>query len=325
MKKSLALLTILLMALTLVACSDDTDEPEVTETETEEVTDETEVIEEGISNSDLVGTWGEDGEMRLLLSPDGTGVWIGVFGDIEWEILDGVFYIYLPDDRYGNFEITLEGSSLLLESIMAEDVVFDYMRMSYEVMEIEEHPLLTASTEEIQQAVIDVLNEADKEIFRDVASFGTEQDFIAELLDIDPSAIFPAVGSGEERIISVAIQRLDRFGNDVNRRYTSEDVFSHWDFVYEFREDDTLRLIMRHHFDIEADMSGVTRENFDAIENGMSLDDVSSLLGSEGTLGVTSGNHEIRTWSREFGGGTTVIISIYFVDDQVSSKAQVGW
>jgi len=45
MKKLLALFATLLIVLTLVACNGDTDEPEVTETETEEVIDETEVIE----------------------------------------------------------------------------------------------------------------------------------------------------------------------------------------------------------------------------------------------------------------------------------------
>ena len=49
---------------------------------------------------------------------------------------------------------------------------------------------------------------------------------------------------------------------------------------------------------------------------------VSTLSGSEGTLGAATSNHEIRTWSRTFGGGVTVIISIYFIDGQVASKSQ---
>jgi len=190
----------------------------------------------------------------------------------------------------------------------------------------EDNPLSTASKEEIQQAVIDALYAADHSTFINVGSTSCWSDYIAELLDIDSSIISPGWGSDNPRIISITLQRLDRHGNDIPRGNASEDTFSHWDFIYEFREErGDLRLFMRQHFDIEADMSGVTRENFDAIINGMSLDDVSALLGSEGTLGVTSGNHEVRTWSREFGGGTTVIISIYFIDDQVTSKAQVGW
>lgn len=182
----------------------------------------------------------------------------------------------------------------------------------------EENPLLTASNEEIQQAVIDALNAADHSTFMEVRSTGTWRDYIVELLGVEPDVI-------GMQIVMITLQRLDRHGNDVPRGDASEDTFTHWDFIYEVNDEGVLRLFMRQHFDIEADMSGVTRENFDAIETGMSLDDVSSLLGSEGTLGVMSGNHEVRTWSREFGGGTTVIISIYFIDNQVTSKAQVGW
>jgi len=194
----------------------------------------------------------------------------------------------------------------------------------------EDNPLLTASNEEIQQAVIDALNDADQTIFREVGSFRAEQYFISELLGVEPTVIFQMLNQGVRsgnRTTSVSIQRLDRLGNSVPspwQRHVSEDIFSHWDFIYEVDDEGVLQLVMRHHFDFEADMSGITRENFDAIEIGMSLDDVSSLLGSEGTLGVTSGNHEIRTWSREFGMGT-VIISIYFIDNQVTAKAQVGW
>ena len=191
----------------------------------------------------------------------------------------------------------------------------------------ESHPLLTASKEEIQQAIIDTLNAADHSTFTDVGSTSQWQDYIAALMGVEPTVIFRVLNQGVatgNHTTSITLQRLDRYGNSVPRQDTSEDTFMYWDFVYEVNDEGILRLFMRQHFDLEADLSGVTRENFDAIAVGMSLNDVSALLGSEGTLGVMSGNHEVRTWSREFGMGT-VIISIYFIDNQVTSKAQVGW
>ena len=226
------------------------------------------------------------------------------------------------DDTTETEAITNAGTEEIVdEAPTDEEAIYDEIDEAH-------NALLTASNEEIQQAVIDALNEADKEVYREVRSFSSEQDFIAELLGVEPTVIFEVLNQGVRSgnlTTRISIQRLDRVGNDIPQRDASEDIFSHWDFIYEIDDDGILRLMMRHHFDIEADMSGVTRENFDAIEVGMTLDDVSSLLGSEGTLGVTSDNHEVRTWSREFGGGTTVIISIYFIDNQVTSKAQVGW
>ncbi|MCL2559878.1 MAG: hypothetical protein FWE07_05265 [Turicibacter sp.] len=327
----MAALVLLLGVVTLVGCGSN-DEPANEEEVTEAPTEYEEEAEESIRVADFVGTWSEDDQMRLLLAADGTGDWIDMFDNFEWEVVGNEFHIHLPDDMLARFYFEFEDDTLFLDSIIAEDIEFHFVRMSYEVLEIEEHPLLSASNEEIQQAVLDALNEADSEVYRELTGFASEQEFIAGLLGVDPTVVFQVMNQGVRsgnRTTSVSVQRLDRLGNvfsAANRRYATEDIFLYWDFLYEFDEDeDLLRLIMRHHFDIELDMSGVTRENFDAIEIGMSLDEVSALLGSEGSLGVTSGNHEVRTWSREFGGGTTVIISIYFIDDHVTSLSQIGW
>ncbi|MCL2588051.1 MAG: hypothetical protein FWD84_01440 [Oscillospiraceae bacterium] len=162
----------------------------------------------------------------------------------------------------------------------------------------EGNSLLTASNEEIQQAVLDALNAADHSTFINVTGFSTWQAYISELLGVEPTVIFEVFNQGVRsgnRTTSITVQRLDRYGNDVPRGDAAEDTFTHWDFIHEINDEGVLRLFMRQHFDIEVDMSGVTRENFDAIEVGMSLDDVSALLGGEGTLGITSGNHEVRT------------------------------
>ena len=138
-----------------------------------------------------------------------------------------------------------------------------YIERKYEVAEsrIEQIRMETniarASKEEIQQVIIDVLNEADKEVFREAISFFAEQEFIAELLDVAPTDIFGVLYQGGRRgnhTTSISIQRLDRNGNNITRREGSEETFSHWDFVYEVSDEDgIMRLIMRHHFDIETD------------------------------------------------------------------------
>lgn len=321
-------LVVLLAAVVLVGCgSDDSTGTEVDPTEVVEPTeDPTEEVEEGLSMSDLVGTWGEGENMILFLSGDGSGTWLNVFENItHWDIVDGNVHFYLPEEMVGRFEVEFNGEILVLTSVTAGSV-FEFERISYAVEEIPVHPLLSASTEEFQQAILDALNEADPYEFRELRGFPGEEEFIAALLELDRDTFRDIAGERDDRIISISVSRLDRVGNSVNQRDANDEDFTHWDFVYEFDEETgRLRINMRHHFDIEADMSGVTRENFDAITIGMSLDDVSDLLGSEGSVGVTSGNHEVRTWSREFGGGTTVIISIYFVDDHVTSISQIGW
>jgi len=322
MKKLLTFVILTAALFIFVACGNDDyettfEEPEIIDDVQEEVEEIYEDYVDGIDGADFVGTWGEEQDMMLLLSPDGTGYWINIFGDLEWVVDGDEFHALLPGDQVARFYFELDGDNLFLDSVISDNE-FNFIRLSHEILEIEEHPLLSASLEEVFEAIIDALEAADETVYREVRSFFTEQEFIADLLGVDPEVV--------SEVISITIQRLDRYGNTLDRRYATEDIFSHWDFVYEEHEDNIrMRMFMRHYFDIEADMSGVTRENFDAIEIGMSLDEVSALLGSDGTVGVASANHEVRTWSRQFGGGTTVIISIYFIDGNVTTKAQVGW
>jgi len=77
-------------------------------------------------------------------------------------------------------------------------------------------------------------------------------------------------------------------------------------------------------YDVETDTSGITRDNFDKIQDGMTLDEVAALLGSQGSVDVASGNIEIRTWTKSFSNASTRIVSITFQDGKVTAKAQVG-
>lgn len=69
----------------------------------------------------------------------------------------------------------------------------------------------------------------------------------------------------------------------------------------------------------EKNISAVTLENYEKIEDGMTLSQVEDILG-KGDLSANIGETSIFSWP----GGGFSSISVTFTDDKVSSKLQIG-
>ena len=179
------------------------------------------------------------------------------------ERIEEAFYnVTIVDNDGRGVEITEEpefGKEFVSWSFVTSDALESFENSSLRIVRrymLGRNPLFTASNEEIQQAVIDALNEADKEVFREVRGFSSEQEFIAELLGVEPTVIFEVRNQGVRRgnrTTTVSVQRLDRVGNRIFTRRTTEDIFLYWDFIYEVDDDGILKIIISHHFDIEVD------------------------------------------------------------------------
>ncbi|OYD07593.1 DUF3862 domain-containing protein [Paludifilum halophilum] len=72
--------------------------------------------------------------------------------------------------------------------------------------------------------------------------------------------------------------------------------------------------------------SGVTLDNFQKIENGMTYDEVVEILGKEGELISEAGEGQYKTemyqWEGDSGFGANM--NVTFQNDEVQSKAQAG-
>jgi len=141
MKKGLLLLTAILGLFVFTACDNDN---EVDPTEATEVTTvaaepttagETEAVtepateEDGLTESDFVGTWIWDfsTDFQLILEADGTGDWVGHHGEIEWAFVNGELRITtsLMIERWNP---VIEGDTLTISSLQEDDLEYIYIR-----------------------------------------------------------------------------------------------------------------------------------------------------------------------------------------------------
>jgi len=151
-----------------------------------------------------------------------------------------------------------------------------------------------------------------------------------------PERVMSRLGIAEEwldqdpAVISMTVLSLASNGEPLasrNRRYATEEYLTNWEFTYSYINDgQTLEIEIQKTFDLNPDQPGISRANFELIENGMAVDDVNTLLGREGRLASSSEGVSIYTWQQTFGGDTgLVVISVTFENGLATGKTQEGW
>jgi len=70
-----------------------------------------------------------------------------------------------------------------------------------------------------------------------------------------------------------------------------------------------------------ASSGGITLEQFNSIESGMSYDEVAGILGSSGELAHEAGVTRVYHWTNS---SSSALVTVIFVDGSVDTTAQVG-
>ena len=189
---------------------------------------------------------------------------------------------------------------------------------------------LESSKEAAHRVVLDLVNAKDRNEYMELIygemqrSNTVEMDWFADWLGVDRELL--------GNYFSVRILLRDAEGNAIPQEVPGfrivngfdEDSFVSWDFGYFITRDDRLGIEIFKRFDLEIDRSGITFNNFNAIQEGMTLDEVAALLGGSGVVSSASGSFEMRTWQRSTT-SSVHIIAISFQDGRVTSKSQTGW
>ena len=176
--------------------------------------------------------------------------------------------------------------------------------------------------EEIQSLVLEILEEKDNTEYIDLDHRFSDRGALmrhsqfASFLQVDSNLI-------QEDYFSISLRHSDINGDVTSWQDISqlnEGAFINWSFSYNINDNGRLFIRIKQIFNFEADTRGITRANFELIQNGMSLDEVSDLLGRQGQLSSSSDSLEIYTWQRN-----TIIISVTFENNVVVAKSQVGF
>jgi len=193
------------------------------------------------------------------------------------------------------------------------------------------YQILEPTIEHLQQSILELILERIEQIdYRDYPvafsgqrlAQGRDLSALSEWLDIEEIIV------DKEGVLSLILRNVDARENrisDGDRRLSrplDEESFIRWDFEYELGESENfdnyiLRMVITRYYDVI--VTGITQENFDAIQDGMSLEEVDALLGREGTVSSAAGNVETRSWQSD-----TRIIIVTFQDGEVVGKSQTG-
>lgn len=74
----------------------------------------------------------------------------------------------------------------------------------------------------------------------------------------------------------------------------------------------------------DAKKTGLTMDKYNQIKNGMSYDEVKSIIGSEGTQTMSSGEGKYKVESYKWDGDEYQFISVVFMGGKVNSKVQAN-
>lgn len=208
--------------------------------------------------------------------------------------------------------------------------------------ELAEEPVELLSAEELQSLILERIEEMDQYTYfgfsqgieaweRNFTRFRLPADIASEILNIPPEQLL------DTDIWAISMELVGMDGSLIpghQQSSLSEDNFSHWNFTVEIQDGSDssildvygrqlIRIYQFYNFDI--DRTGFTYANFNQITNGMTVEEVNTLLARTGSLSVESGNMRTYTWTQTFAGGEIRIISVTFTNGAVSAKAQVGW
>jgi len=211
-----------------------------------------------------------------------------------------------------------------------------------EIEEEDEETIELLTTEDLQALILERIEEMDQYTYfgfsqgidtweRNFTRFRLPIDVASEILDIQSEQLL------DTDIWAFSMELVDMDGSIIPRHQQSrlsEDSFSHWNFTVEIQDGSDsssldvygrqlIRIYQFYNLDFNA--PGITYANFNRITNGMTVEEVNTLLARTGSLSAESGNTRIYTWTQTFAGGRIAVISVTFTNGGVSAKAQVGW
>ena len=194
-------------------------------------------------------------------------------------------------------------------------VSFENSKLSIERI----YQITSPTREELHEIAIEVLSELDRTQYLGLGATGSVfNNIIAELFGLNIEWL-----DEEPRILSIAVRYLASNGEQVTQRNQPNatiENFVGWEFTYSYFNDGlSQQIIIEKTFDMNPDAPGISRSNFDLIHDGMTLEEVATLLGSVGTVSSSAGNLEMRSWQN----GMRIIV-ISFQDGLVTSKSQSG-
>jgi len=176
--------------------------------------------------------------------------------------------------------------------------------------------------EDIEEIVIAAVDGLDRYqyISRDnTRSIALSNHEVAQLLDLPVEWLTREADNSAWIVLDLLASNGESLEIRNRSNATAENLIS-WTFTYDRNTYGDLRIRIHKTFDLNSNLPGISASNFALIEDGMTIEDVRDLLGSQGTMAASSGNTATYRWSQEFGGGVTRIIYVTFESGHVVAR-----